>query len=67
MNGISKSGMKYIPNKKYYVVGARNAWDTVPVGLFCSKDDAHGNFPLSNANIIREATKKEIKDFFNLP
>lgn len=66
MRIVSKSGMEYIPNKKYYVVGARNAWDSVPVGLFWSRDAAHAAFPISNPSIIREATKKEIKDFFNL-
>jgi len=67
MNVTSKTGMAYVPNKKYYVVGARNAWDTVPVGLFWSKDAAHTAFPLSSPDIIREATKKEIKEYFNLP
>lgn len=66
MNTTESTGMVYVPNKKYYVVGARNTWDTVPVGLFGSKDEAHGAFPLSNANIIREATKQEIKSYFKL-
>ena len=66
MKITSKSGMEYIPNKKYYVVSPRNAWDTVPVGLFWSRDAAHAAFPFSKPNIIREATKKEIKQYFNL-
>lgn len=57
--------MKFIENKKYYVVGPRSAWDTVPVGLFESRDSAHAAFPMSNASIIREATQQEIKDYFN--
>ncbi len=57
--------MKFIENKKYYVVGPRSAWDTVPVGLLNSRDSARGAFPMSNPSIIREATPKEIKDYFN--
>ena len=30
--------------KKYYVAGARNAWDTVPVGLFNSYEEAATQF-----------------------
>ena len=56
----------YVPNKDYYVVGARNVWDTVPVGLFNTRDEAHGAFPMSKANIIRKATPTEVKDYFNL-
>jgi hypothetical protein len=63
---IIKNGLKYIPNKDYFVVGPRNAWDVVPIGLFESRDAAHGCFPLSNPNIIRKATKKEIKNYFGL-
>lgn len=58
--------MIYVKSKKYYVVGARCAWDTVPVGLFESFDAAHGAFPLSNASIIREATRSEIINYFKL-
>lgn len=57
--------MNFVENKKYYVVGPRNAWDTVPVGLFGSHNSAHAAFPLSDASIVREATQQEIKDYFN--
>ncbi len=60
------SGMVYIPDKKYYVCGARNAWDTVKIGLFDNKQDADGCFP-QNPQCVREATHLEIKQFFNLP
>ena len=63
---IEGDGIRYIPNKDYFVVGPRNAWDVVNVGLFESFDDAHGAFPCSNPDIIRKATKKEIEDFFGL-
>lgn len=58
--------MVYKKGHTYYVVGARSAWDTVPVGLFESFDSAHGAFPMSKPNIIRKATEKEIKEFFKL-
>jgi hypothetical protein len=63
---ISRDGLIYKPDKDYYVVGARNAWDVVPIGLFGSKDDAHRCFPLSKSNIIRKATRLEINTFFNI-
>ena len=50
--------------KKYYVAGARNAWDTVPVGLFNSYEEAATAFPCLNASkFVREATTQEIKEF----
>lgn len=50
--------------KKYYVAGARNAWDTVPVGLFNSYEEAATAFPCLDASkFVREATEQEIKDF----
>lgn len=66
MIATQNKGMQYIPNKKYYVVGARSAWDTVPVGLFWSIDAAHEAFPMIKADIIREATQAEIAQYFNL-
>lgn len=66
MSIISRDGLVYDPVKTYYVVGARNAWDVVPIGLFGSKDDAHGYFPLSSSSIIRKATRLEINTFFNI-
>jgi hypothetical protein len=56
----------YIKGHTYWVVGPRNAWDTVNVGLFMSKDAAHGQFPMSKPDIIRNATESEIKEYFNL-
>ena len=64
MTATIKRDFPYIQNKDYFVVGPRSAWDTVPVGLFESKDSAHGAFPCSDASIIRKATKQEIIDFF---
>jgi hypothetical protein len=49
-------------DKKYYVIGPRNAWDTVEIGLFESYRSALDALPCSaNENIIREATSKEIE------
>lgn len=51
-------------NKTYYVIGPRNAWDTVPIGLFESKRAAIDNLCWNNdERIIREATPKEVEDF----
>lgn len=50
--------------KKYYVAGARNAWDTVPVGLFNSYEEAATAFPCLDASkFVREATAQEVKEF----
>jgi len=66
MKVTEKTGMVYKPNKKYYVVGARSAWDNVEVGLFDSVNAAHGAFPMAPRSIIREATEKEIKEYFKI-
>ena len=50
--------------KKYYVIGPRNAWDTVEIGLFKSYRDAVDNLGYPNdESIIREATPQEIEDY----
>lgn len=59
------SGMIYSPDKDYFVCGARNAWDTVKIGLFDNENDAKGAFP-QNPNCVRKATIKEINEFFNI-
>jgi hypothetical protein len=49
-------------DKKYYVIGPRNAWDTVEIGLFESYNDALYHLPgNSSESIIREATPSEIE------
>ena len=51
-------------DKKYYVIGPRNAWDTVDIGLFESYRDAVDNLSYPNdKNIIREATPQEIEAY----
>lgn len=59
------SGMKYVENKKYYVAGARSAWDTVPVGLYDTHELAIADWP-DNPKCIREATQIEINNFFGI-
>ena len=52
--------------QKYYVMGARSAWDTVEIGLYNSYSEALKDLPIgSSPNIIREATSKEIETFLN--
>lgn len=63
---IIKNGVAYLPNKDYYVVGARSAWDNVPVGLYESEEEAQNDFPQSPISIIRKATKQEIQNFFKI-
>ncbi len=58
--------LKYIPGKKYYVMGPRSAWDNIPIGLYESFDDAHSQWPCYRPENIREATQKEIDEYFNL-
>lgn len=67
-NNIIKhhSGMIYNPNKTYYVCGARNAWDTVKIGLFDNEAEAKGSFP-EHPKCVRQATNKEVNEFFNIP
>jgi hypothetical protein len=69
MNNIQEikhhSGMVYIPTNKYYVCGARTAWDQVPVGLFDNEKEAKGCFP-DYPKCVRDATQQEINKFFNI-
>lgn len=51
-------------DKKYYVIGPRNAWDTVEIGLFESYEEAKSTLGYPNdERIIREATPQEIEDY----
>lgn len=47
---------------KYYVIGPRNKWDTVLIGLFDSYEEAaaHVTYP-AKKSIIREATRLEVE------
>ena len=56
----------YVPNKDYYVVMARSAWDTVPIGLYDTFNSAHADFPTMRKENIRKATQLEIDNFFGL-
>ncbi len=57
----------YIDGKKYFVAGARSAWDTVKVGLYENYEDAARNWPEhKDKRFIREATQAEIAQFFDL-
>ena len=54
-------------DKKYYVIGPRNAWDTVEIGLFESYGEALDHLPItSSEDIIREATPKEIEVYLTM-
>ena len=48
--------------KKYYYIGARSAWDTVPIGLFESVDEAERHNPWPGGK-IHIATKKMVDEF----
>mgnify|MGYP001613326309 CR=1 FL=1 len=55
--------MVYNPDKKYYVCGARNAWDAVLVGLFDNEEEAKNYDCIDNvideiAETIRHFGKK---------
>lgn len=53
-------------DKKYYVIGPRNAWDTVEIGLFSSSEEAKSTLGYPNdESIIREATPQEIEDYLD--
>lgn len=66
-NEIIKDGIKYEPGKTYFVAGGRSAWDTVPVGLFNTYNEAANSFPDHKPEtFVRKATDKEVKQFFNL-
>jgi len=53
--------------KKYYVIGPRNAWDTVEIGLFESYRDAVDNLGYPNdESIIRQATPQEIEAYLRM-
>jgi hypothetical protein len=48
--------------KKYYYIGARSAWDTVPIGLFESVGEAerHNPYPFGKIHV---ATQKMVEEF----
>lgn len=56
---------KRIEGHIYYYIGARNAWDTVPIGLFFSKEEALRHKPCTSKDeIVRPATEQQVNDFF---
>lgn len=57
----------YEKDKTYWVAGARTAWDTVPIGLYESRDTLVNDWDgMDVSKFARHATQKEIIDFFGL-
>lgn len=67
MEATIKREFPYVKGKTYFVMGARNAWDQVPIGLFSSYEDAMMHLPImATGKCIRVATEAEICTFFGL-
>jgi len=53
---------KKIMKKEYYYIGARNAWDNVPIGLFESVEEAERNNSYPGGKIL-PATPEMVEKF----
>lgn len=64
-----KREFEYKEGHTYWVMRPRSAWDTVEMGLYESKSDVDRDSPLpfgGKRSLAREATEKEVTEFFGL-